>query len=246
MPDTAFFQPELFDFLRQLKRHNNRDWFAKNKQRYEEVVRDPALMFIASFGPHLHKLSPHFVADPRPSRGSLFRIYRDTRFSADKRPFKTHVGIHFSHASGKDAHAPVFYLHLEPENPFAAAGVWHPDNSALTKIRTAIVAEPEQWAKVRRKAGAGGRQPEAPTARVRPKSPVHQGPQAEGLRGIGRAHRGAGVWPQFYARVCCGMQVYAAAGRVHDEGAGVGGLGGVDGQRHALSQRHFQALGRGN
>ena len=107
MPDTPFFCPELFDFLRQLKRHNNRDWFAKNKQRYEEAVRDPALMFISSFGPHLRKLSPHFVADPRPTRGSLFRIYRDTRFSADKHPYKTHVGIHFSHASGKDAHAPV-------------------------------------------------------------------------------------------------------------------------------------------
>jgi uncharacterized protein (TIGR02453 family) len=149
--DAAFFRPELFDFLRQLKRHNNREWFARNKQRYEQAVRDRALLFIENFGPHLHRLSPHFVADPRPTRGSLFRIYRDTRFSPDKRPFKTHVGIRFSHASGKDAHAPVFYLHLEPENCFAAAGVWHPDNIALTKIRTAIVAEPERWAKARRK-----------------------------------------------------------------------------------------------
>ncbi len=151
MPDNPFFAPDLFEFLRQLKRHNNREWFAKNKHRYDEVVRDPALMFISSFAPHLHKLSPHFVADPRPTRGSLFRIYRDTRFSHDKRPFKTHVGIHFSHSSGKDSHAPVFYLHLEPDNPFAAAGVWHPDNSALTKIRTAIVAAPGEWAKVARK-----------------------------------------------------------------------------------------------
>ena len=69
----------------------------------------------------------------------------------DKRPFKTHVGIHFSHGSGKDAHAPVFYLHLEPENCFAAAGVWHPDNRTLTRIRTVIVEQPEQWAKMRRK-----------------------------------------------------------------------------------------------
>jgi uncharacterized protein (TIGR02453 family) len=151
VPDETFFRPELFEFLRQLKRHNKREWFAKNKQRYEEDVRDPALMFIGSFGPHLHKMAPHFVADPRPTRGSLFRIYRDTRFSSDKTPFKTHVGIHFSQASGKDAHAPVFYLHLEPDGCFAAAGVWHPDNNALTKIRTAIVAEPGRWAKVRRK-----------------------------------------------------------------------------------------------
>src|SRR5664280_1788512 len=151
MPDTAFFRPELFDFLRQLKRHNDRDWFAKNKQRYEEVVRDPALLFISSFEPHLHKLNPHFVADPRPTRGSLFRIYRDTRFSHDKRPFKTHVGIHFSHASGKDAHAPVFYLHLEPDSCFVAAGIWHPDNRALTRVRTPIAHDMEQWAKARKK-----------------------------------------------------------------------------------------------
>ena len=151
MANTTFFRPELFEFLRQLKRHNHREWFAKNKQRYEGLILDPALLFISGFAPHLRKLSPHFVADARPTRGSLFRIYRDTRFSSDKRPFKTHVGIHFSHASGKDAHAPVFYLHLEPENCFAAAGVWHPDNSALTKIRMAIVAEPGRWETVTRK-----------------------------------------------------------------------------------------------
>jgi uncharacterized protein (TIGR02453 family) len=151
IPDTTYFRPELFDFLRQLRRRNDREWFAKNKARYEEFVRDPALLFIGSFAPHLAKLSPFFVADPRPTRGSLFRIYRDTRFSPDKRPFKTHVGIRFSHGSGKDAHAPVFYLHLEPENCFVAAGVWHPDNRALTRIRTAIVDQPERWAKVRRK-----------------------------------------------------------------------------------------------
>ena len=151
MPNDAFFRPDLFEFLRQLNRHNDRVWFARNKARYVEVAQDPALLYIASFGPHLRKLCPHFVADPRPARGSLFRIYRDTRFSPDKRPFKTHVGIHFSHASGKDAHAPVFYLHLEPDTCFAVAVVWHPDSSALTRIRMAIVAEPVQWAKVRRR-----------------------------------------------------------------------------------------------
>ncbi len=148
MPQTAFFHPDLFTFLRQLKRHNDRDWFAGNKERYQQVVVAPALRFISAFAAPLGRLSPHFVADARPTRGSLFRIYRDTRFASDKTPFKTHVGIHFSHQSGKDAHAPVFYLHLEPDNCFAAAGIWHPDNRALTRIRAAIVANPEQWRKV--------------------------------------------------------------------------------------------------
>jgi len=151
MPSTAIFQSDLFTFLRQLKRHNDREWFAKNKARYQQVAVDPALELIGGFAPHLEKLSSHFVADARPTRGSLLRIYRDIRFSLDKVPYKTHIGIRFSHESGKDAHAPVFYLHLEPDGCFVAAGVWHPDSRALTKIRTAIVAQPEQWKKVIRK-----------------------------------------------------------------------------------------------
>ena len=147
MPDSTFFQSDLFEFLQQLKRQNNREWFAKNKTRYQQCVVEPAMQFINAFAPHLAKLSLHFVADARPTRGSLFRIYRDTRFSADKLPYKTHIGIHFSHESGKDAHAPVFYLHLEPEGCFAAAGIWHPDNRALTRIRTAIVSQPAHWKK---------------------------------------------------------------------------------------------------
>ena len=148
MAETSF-SPDLFKFLRQLKRYNDRDWFAKNKDRYERDVRDPALMFITNFAPHLAELSRHFVADARPTRGSLFRIYRDTRFATDKRPYKTHVGIRFSHEKGKEA--PVFYLHMEPENCFAAAGLWHPENSVLTKIRSAIVREQKAWSKVRQK-----------------------------------------------------------------------------------------------
>ena len=147
MPEAAIFTPGLFEFLRQLKRHNNREWFAKNKLRYQQVVVEPAMEFIHGFAPHLAKLSPHFVADARPARGSLFRIYRDTRFSPDGLPFKTHVGIRFLHESGKDVHAPLFYLHLEPQGSFAAAGVWHPDNPTLTKIRSAIVANPARWKK---------------------------------------------------------------------------------------------------
>ena len=151
MAETAFFSPEVFVFLRQLKRNNARNWFAKNKARYQAYIVEPALSFIGGFAPQLERVSPFFVADARPTRGSLFRIYRDIRFSDDKRPFKTHVGIHFSHSSGKDADAPVFYLHLEPDNCFVAAGIWHPDNRALTRVRTAIARDTEQWAKVRKK-----------------------------------------------------------------------------------------------
>src|SRR3974377_186384 len=112
MPDGAFFSPDVFTFLRQLRRNNDREWFAKNKARYQQLIIEPALSFIREFAPELEKVTPFFIAAARPTRGSLFRILRDPRFSNDKRPFKTHVGIHFSHSSGKDAHAPVFYLIL--------------------------------------------------------------------------------------------------------------------------------------
>lgn len=171
MSQSLLFQPELFAFLVQLKRHNNREWFARNKTRYQQDVVEPALQFINSFAEPLAKLSPHFVADSRPARGSLFRIYRDIRFSADKRPFKTHIGIRFSHEKGKDVHAPVFYLHLEPEGCFAAAGVWHPDNRALTKLRTAISTQPETWKKARKKLELEGESLTRPPRGFDPKHP---------------------------------------------------------------------------
>src|SRR5271157_3854606 len=109
MADTAFFSPDVFVFLRQLKRNNDRKWFAKNKARYRTSIAEPALSFIGGFAPQLEKISPFLVADARPTRGSLFRIHRDTRFSPDKRPFKTNVAMRFSHR-GKDVHSPGFYL----------------------------------------------------------------------------------------------------------------------------------------
>lgn len=146
---TAFFSSATLAFLRQLARHNDRHWFKANQERYEEAVRGPALRFIMAAAPGLQRLSPHLVADPRPIGGSLFRIQRDVRFSTDKRPYKTHLGIQFRHDAGKDVHAPGIYLHIEPGDAFVACGVWHPDPAALLRIRTAIVTAPGRWKQVR-------------------------------------------------------------------------------------------------
>jgi uncharacterized protein (TIGR02453 family) len=146
----AGFGPELFSFLKDLRANNDRDWFAKNRDRYEEHVLEPALEFISAFAPHLEKISPYFRADARPSGGSLFRIHRDTRFSKDKSPYKTNVGIHFRHERAKDAHAPGFYLHIGPGEVFAGGGIWHPDTQAATKIREAIVEDPDRWRRATR------------------------------------------------------------------------------------------------
>ena len=138
----------LFDFLRDLRDNNNREWFAANKGRYVADVRAPMLDFIEAFAAPLAEISPHFVADPRANGGSLFRIYRDTRFSRDKTPYKTNVGAHFRHAAGKDAHAPGFYLHLEPDMCFAGCGIWRPDTPTVTRIRVAIDEGQGNWTRI--------------------------------------------------------------------------------------------------
>ncbi len=145
MRENIRFEPSLFKYLRDLKKHNERVWFKANKPRYEAELRGPMLHFIEEFAPHLEKISEHFLADPRPIGGSLFRIHRDTRFAKDKTPYKTHAGAHFRHVRAKDVHAPGFYLHMEPDNVFWGAGIWHPDSATLGKIREAIVADPKRW-----------------------------------------------------------------------------------------------------
>ncbi len=146
---TSRFRPALFRFLTELAANNRRDWFEANRERYEEEVKDPALAFISDFGPALRRISPHFLAIPKATGGSLFRIHRDTRFARDKRPYKTQVGIHFRHARAKDAHAPGFYVHLEPAQSFLGVGIWHPDGPTLKNIREAIVADPTAWKRAR-------------------------------------------------------------------------------------------------
>ena len=148
---TAHFTPALFGFLRELKENNSRDWFEQNRERFERDVREPLIQFVVDFAPHLRKISPHYVADPRPNGGSLFRIYRDTRFSKDKTPYKTNAGLHFRHAAGKDVHAPGFYLHLEPDEVFTGCGLWHPESLVLAKVRDAIVASPRAWQSIKAK-----------------------------------------------------------------------------------------------
>ncbi len=148
MPKQPHFTPDLFRFLRQLKKNNRREWFQANKDKYERDVRDPMLRFITDFAPQLAKISTHFVADPRPVGGSLFRIFRDVRFSKDKSPYKTMAAAQFRHQDGKDVHAPGFYLHLEPDQVFAGCGLWHPDNQTLSKVRDAIVDESPRWKRI--------------------------------------------------------------------------------------------------
>jgi uncharacterized protein (TIGR02453 family) len=149
--DDARFRPEFFQFFRELTRNNNRPWFQRNKRRYEEDVLAPSLAFAEAMGPAVGKISSSLVVDPRPVGGSLMRIYRDVRFSKDKTPYRTAMGIHFFHRANDrhDGGLPGFFLRLAPDDSIVAAGTWMPAPADLTAIRATIVRNPEGWKKAR-------------------------------------------------------------------------------------------------
>ena len=142
------FPKDFFAFFRELKAHNERPWFEANKERFRNSVQAPMSQFIAAMAPRLSRISKRFTADPRPNGGSMFRIYRDVRFSKDKRLYKEHAACHFRHSLGKDVHAPGFYMHFAHGEVFFGGGLWMPPPESLAKIRDTIAAKPAAWKKV--------------------------------------------------------------------------------------------------
>lgn len=145
---ARYFTADTLAFLRKLAMNNRRDWFEAHRDEYENHVRGPALAFITDIAHDLAVLSPHFMARASKQGGSLMRVYRDIRFSRDKTPYKTNIGIQFRHERGRDVHAPGFYLHIAPQSCFLGAGIWHPDARVLAVLRQALVEHPRQWRSV--------------------------------------------------------------------------------------------------
>jgi uncharacterized protein (TIGR02453 family) len=149
MPKFTGYPAETLEFLHELELNNNRAWWNENKDRYERVVREPSLDFIASMGPEIIRISDHYTAIPKKVGGSMMRPHRDVRFSRDKTPYKTNVGIQFRHELARDVHAPGFYMHIDNTGCFLAAGAWHPEGEAVAKIRARIFERPRDWARVK-------------------------------------------------------------------------------------------------
>lgn len=143
------FAPSLTGFLAELAAHNDREWFAENKPRYESLVLAPGMAFIAAMAEPLADFAPEFMAIPKRVGGSMMRVYRDVRFSKDKRPYKTNLGIQFRHRLAKDVHAPGYYFHLDPAAAFLAVGCWRPASPALRAIRDFISDNPRGWTRAR-------------------------------------------------------------------------------------------------
>jgi len=145
----TYFAKQTFSFLSSLAANNERAWFEEHKQEYAELVRTPALDFIERMAKDLPSISRHFRAVPKKVGGSLMRVQRNLRFSRDKTPYKTNIGMHFRHEVGKDIHAPGYYVHIEPGECFVAVGLWHPEADVLFKVREAIMKKGETWVAAR-------------------------------------------------------------------------------------------------
>lgn len=134
-------------FLFQLSMNNDRAWFKANEARYESAVREPTRAFIREMAGPLARVSAHLVADDRKVGGSMMRIQRDVRFSNDKSPYKTNVGVQLRHAVGKDIHAPGVYVHISPDEVFLGVGMWMPDAEPLRALREAVRDRWPAWQK---------------------------------------------------------------------------------------------------
>lgn len=136
------FTPKALAFLRQLKRHNDREWFTARKPEFESLLLEPMRLLVEEMDVRLARTVPEIHGSPK---RSIFRIYRDTRFSKDKSPYKTHVACWFSHVRashgvGSETHGAGagFYLHIEPGASMVAGGIWMPPRDSLAAIRDRV------------------------------------------------------------------------------------------------------------
>jgi uncharacterized protein (TIGR02453 family) len=129
----AGFPPEMVKFFRSLKRNNRREWFQPRKHLFDQHVKAPMLELVGAINTDLAKFAPEYVAEPK-----IFRIYRDTRFSADKTPYKTHVAASFSRRDSERLGTGGFYFSVSHDVIEVAAGIWHPEREVMLLVRNHI------------------------------------------------------------------------------------------------------------
>ncbi len=140
-PPFEGFPREGMDFLKKLKKNNNRPWFQKHKSTYDESVKFPMQRLIASLSERMGDIAPEIEFNPRKS---IFRIYRDVRFSRNKAPYKTSIAAHFE-MRGHPVDAPGLYVGIEPGEVYIGGGLYMPSGDQLKVIRKAIVERPDDY-----------------------------------------------------------------------------------------------------
>ena len=148
----AGFPPAAFAFLSELRDNNDPAWFKPRKAAYEADVLSPFRDLITALGSALNRAGVPLVGDP--GRG-IFRIYRDVRFSPDKRLYKTHAGAVLTRSGGKRDPG-LLYLHVAPGESMVAAGFWHPEPDLLTRLRRAVLDDPDGFLAIARRLEAAG------------------------------------------------------------------------------------------
>lgn len=141
---SAYFDDATFRFLRALAVNNERPWFNAHKADYDAHVRAPFQRLLVDLQPVLAAISPHYRCDPRPVGGSLYRIQRDTRRYADKSPYKSWQGAELFYER-RHTEAPAFFIHLQDDASFVAAGLWYPQPATMRRVRQFIVDNPAGW-----------------------------------------------------------------------------------------------------
>lgn len=141
LPPFPGFRAEAFQFLVDLREHNDREWFKARKAVYEDELLWPAKCLVAEVSAACARAGVPLRADA--SKG-VFRIYRDTRFSKNKDPYKTHVGLVWTRSGGKDDPG-ALYVHIEPGNCSVHAGYWQPEPPLLRRWRERLAADPAGW-----------------------------------------------------------------------------------------------------
>ncbi len=152
MSVTGFngFSKGTTEFYRELVKHNDKRWFDSHKADYQEFVIEPARAFVVEMGARLQKIAPEVVPDTRTNgAGSIFRIYRDTRFSKDKAPYKTHLGIFLWDGRAKKLESRGFYFQVEPPNMMLAVGMYRFTPEQLAVYRDAV-ADPKSGPALKR------------------------------------------------------------------------------------------------
>jgi uncharacterized protein (TIGR02453 family) len=127
-----YFRPEALAFLRNLAKHNDRAWFQPRKEQFEAELKEPMLAVVRKITDAMAEFAPNHV---RPAEKSLFRIYRDTRFSNDKRPYKTHVAAWWTHTGLDKTSGAGYYFHVSAKEVIIAAGSYMPEKEQLAAIR---------------------------------------------------------------------------------------------------------------
>lgn len=139
MTDTPFtgFPEETLGFLERLKKNNDRDWFKAHRGEFDDFVLGPARSFVVALGDRLRASGLKVVADPRTDK-SIFRLHRDTRFSKDKSPYKTHLAILLWEGDGPKMECPGFYFHLDPETLMIGGGIYMFPPHQLREFRRSV------------------------------------------------------------------------------------------------------------